>query len=148
MLKNEDILEEFKKSLKATTKSISKNNLVEINFTKENSSIDGNYINLPEPNIESVKKNLTYLRAEADSLALEFRFHSKEIHNNFIDSSEIANEIFNAVEQSRVEAKGSISFKGIKSNITKKHLSDIKKKFNDKEKNFIDGEYRDMDDEK
>ena len=31
MLKNEDILEEFKKSLTATTKSISKNNEVEIN---------------------------------------------------------------------------------------------------------------------
>ena len=44
MLKNEDILEEFKKSLTATTKSISKNNEVEINFTKEISSIDGNHI--------------------------------------------------------------------------------------------------------
>ena len=57
MLKNEDILEEFKKSLTATTKSISKNNEVEINFTKENSSIDGNHIHLTEPNIESIKKN-------------------------------------------------------------------------------------------
>ena len=35
MLKNEEILEQFKKSLTATTKSISQNNLVEINFTKE-----------------------------------------------------------------------------------------------------------------
>ena len=35
MLKNEDILEEFKKSLSATTKSISKNDKIEINFTKE-----------------------------------------------------------------------------------------------------------------
>ena len=58
MLKNDEILEEFKKSLTATTKSISKNNKVEINFTKENSSINGNLINLPEPNIESLKKNL------------------------------------------------------------------------------------------
>ena len=44
----------------------------------------GNFINLSEPNIESIKKNLTYIRAEADALALEFRFHSKKIHNNFI----------------------------------------------------------------
>ena len=35
MLKSEEILEQFKKSLTATTKSISQNNLVEINFTKE-----------------------------------------------------------------------------------------------------------------
>ncbi|MDC0232350.1 cobalamin biosynthesis protein CobT [Pelagibacteraceae bacterium] len=133
MLKNEDILEEFKKSLSATTKSISKNNQLEINFTKDVSSIDGNLINLTEPNVESIKKNLTYIRAEADSLALEFRFHSKEIHNNFINNSDFSNEIFNAVEQSRVEAQGSISFKGIKSNITKKHLLDIKKNYQNKE---------------
>ena len=63
MLKNEDILEEFKKSLTATTKSISNNNQVEISFTKENSSIEGNLINLTEPNIESIKNNLTYIRA-------------------------------------------------------------------------------------
>ena len=128
MLKSEEILEQFKKSLTATTKSISQNNLVEINFTKENSSIEGNLINLTEPNIESLKKNLTYIRAEADALALEFRFHSKEIHNSFIDDNDKANEIFNAVEQSRVEAKGSISFKGIKSNIIEKHSLDLKKK--------------------
>ena len=133
MLKNEDILEEFKKSLTATTKSISKNNEVEINFTKENSSIDGNHIHLTEPNIESIKKNLDYIRAEADSLALEFRFHSKEIHNNFINNGDFSNEIFNAVEQSRVEAKGSERFKGIRSNITKKHLLDIEKKSHNKE---------------
>ncbi len=127
MLKNEDILEEFKKSLTATTKSISKNNLVEISFTKENSSIEGNLINLTEPNLESIKKNLTYIRAEADSLALEFRFHSKEIHNDLINNSEFSNEIFNSLEQSRIEAKGSFFFKGIKSNITKKHILDLKK---------------------
>ena len=127
MLKNEDILEEFKKSLTATTKSISNNNLVEISFTKENSSIEGNLINLTEPNIESIKNNLTYIRAEADSLALEFRFHSKEIHDDFINDSEFSNEIFNALEQSRIEAKGSAKFKGIKSNITNKHNLDLKK---------------------
>ena len=127
MLKNEDILEEFKKSLTATTKSISNNNLVEISFTKENSSIEGNLINLTEPNIESIKNNLTYIRAEADSLALEFRFHSKEIHDDLINNSEFSNEIFNALEQSRIEAKGSGFFKGIKSNITNKHILDLKK---------------------
>ena len=37
-------------------------------------------INLTEPNIENIKNNLTYIRAEADLIALEFRHHSKEIH--------------------------------------------------------------------
>ena len=80
MLKNNEFVEEFKKSLSATVKSIGKNDDLEINYVKENPSITGNIINLTEPNIDNIKNNLTYLRAEADSLALEFRLHSKEIH--------------------------------------------------------------------
>ena len=127
MLKNDDIVEQFKKSLSITVKSIGKNNDLDINFIKENPSIDGNSINLTEPNIESLQKNLTYIRAEADAMALEFRLHSKDIHQNFIASNELSNEIFNAVEQSRIEVQGSKIFKGIKSNITKKHIYDLKK---------------------
>ena len=114
MLKNDNIVEQFKKSLSITIKSIGKNNDLDINFIKENPSIDGNSINLTEPNIESLQKNLTYIRAEADAMALEFRLHSKDIHQNFIASHELSKEIFNAVEQSPIEAQGSKIFKGIK----------------------------------
>ena len=120
-------VEEFKKSLSATVKSIGKNNELEINYVKENPSITGNIINLTEPNVENIKNKLAYLRAEADSLALEFRLHSKEIHQNFINNDEISNEIVNALEQSRIEVKGSIEFKGIKNNLIKKHIEDISK---------------------
>ena len=127
MLKNENIIADFKKALTVTIKSISKNDNVEVNFVNETPSIEGNFINITEPNLTSIKKNLTYLRAEADSLALEFRLHSKEIHKNFIVENETSNEIFNAVEQARIEAKGASIFKGIRSNITKKHILDLKK---------------------
>ena len=80
MSKNSEIIEDFKKSLSATIKSIGKKEDIEINFVKENPSIIGNTINLTEPKIENFKSNLKYLRAEADSFALEFRFHSKDIH--------------------------------------------------------------------
>jgi len=138
MLKNDDIVEEFKRSLSITVKSIGKNNDLEINFIKENPSINGNSINLTEPNIESLQKKLTYIRAEADAMALEFRLHSKDIHQNFIASNELSNEIFNAVEQSRIEAQGSKIFKGIKSNITKKHLYDLKNNNESNKKNIAD----------
>ena len=42
---------------------------LEINYVKENPSINGDQINLTEPNIENIKNNLTYLRAEADALS-------------------------------------------------------------------------------
>ena len=139
MLKNENIIEEFKKSLSVTVKSIGQNNNLEINFVKENPSIQGNSINLTEPNIENIEKNLTTLRAEADSIALEFRLHSKNIHENFIAKNDLSNEIFYAVEQSRIEAQGSNLFKGIKSNILKKHNYDLENiQKNNKEINIVD----------
>ena len=127
MLKNNEIIEEFKKSIIATVKSIGKDQDLEINYVKENPSIEGKTINLTEPNIESIKKNLSYLRAEADSLALEFRLHSKEIHQKFINKNELSNEIIGVLEQTRVEAKGGNEFKGIKKNLSNKNLSDLSK---------------------
>ena len=128
MLKNEEFIEEFKKSLSATIKSIGKNDNLEINYVKENPSVVGNQINLTEPNIENIRNNLDYLRAEADSLALEFRLHSKEIHNNFINKNEFSNQIINALEQTRIEVEGSKEFKGVGKNILTKHVKDLNKK--------------------
>ncbi len=125
MLKNNDLIDEFKKSLSATVKSIGKNNDLEVNYVKEKAFIAGNTINLTEPNIENIKKNLSYLRAEADSLALEFRLHSKEIHETFINYNELSNEIINSLEQTRIEVKGSKEFKGIKRNLKNKHIQDL-----------------------
>ncbi len=127
MLKNNEHIEEFKKSLSATVKSIGKSQNIEINFVKENPSVNGDIINLTEPNIENIKNNLNYLRAEADALALEFRLHSKEIHQDFINNDEISNEILNALEQTRVEVIGSQEFKGIGNNLKTKHYQDLSK---------------------
>ena len=52
MLVNEELIEEFKKSLTATIKSISKTDNIEVNFVKDSSSIEGQIINLLEPNIK------------------------------------------------------------------------------------------------
>ena len=125
MLVNESILEEFKKSLIATIKSIGKSEKIEVNFVKESPTINGEIINLSEVDIKSIKNDLNYIRAEADSMALEIRFHKKKIHEKYLSNNDIANEIFKSVEQSRIEAKGSEIFKGIKNNIFNKHTSDL-----------------------
>ena len=125
MLENDEIVDQFKKSLSATIKSIGKSNTIEVNFVQDGPSIDGDIINLNEPNLQSLKKNLNYMRAEADSMALEIRLHAKEIHQEYLGNNDVVNEIFNAVEQSRIEAQGSHIFKGIKLNILNKHKFDI-----------------------
>ena len=137
MLENDEIVDQFKKSLSATIKSIGKSNTIEVNFVQDGPSIDGDIINLNEPNLQSLKKNLNYMRAEADSMALEIRLHTKEIHQEYLGNNDVVNEIFNAVEQSRIEAQGSHIFKGIKLNILNKHKFDIQ---NTEDKNNKDKE--------
>ena len=51
MLKNSEFIEEFKKSLSATVKSIGKNEKLEINFVKETPSIT--FFGEPSPPIAS-----------------------------------------------------------------------------------------------
>ena len=80
MLENDNLIEEFKKTISSTIKSIGKSNSIEVNFVQESSSISGETINLVEPNLNSIKNKLNYIRAEADSMALKFRFHEKKIH--------------------------------------------------------------------
>ena len=128
MLKNEEFLEQFKKSLSATVKSIGKSDLIEVNFVTDSPSINGHIINLIEPNLKSIKENLNYIRAEADAMALEVRFHKKKIHEKYLSQNDISNDIFNAFEQSRIETQGSDIFKGIKSNILNKHEFDLQDK--------------------
>ena len=137
MSKNSEIIEDFKKSLSATIKSIGKKEDIEINFVKENPSIIGNTINLTEPKIENFKNNLEYLRAEADSFALEFRLHSKDIHQNFLNQDELSNEIINVLEQARVEAIGSSEFKGIQNNLKNKYIRDLKNGNTKKDQNLL-----------
>ena len=94
MLENEEIVNLFKKSLSATVKSIGKSGKIEINFVDKNPSINGEQVNLANPSVSSLKKNLTYLRAEADAMALEFRLHDSQIHKKHLSSNDTANEIF------------------------------------------------------
>ncbi len=137
MLKNNELVEEFKKSLSATVKSIGKKEELEISYVKENAFISGNTINLIEPNIEDIENNLSYVRAQADSLALEFRLHSNEIHKNFTNNDNLSNEIINTLEQTRVEAKGCNEFKGIKKNLNDKYGKDLLNKTNIKSKDIL-----------
>ena len=61
MLENDNLIEEFKKTISSTIKSIGKSNSIEVNFVQESSSISGETINLVEPNLNSIKNKLNYI---------------------------------------------------------------------------------------
>ena len=83
MLNNNNLINSFKRSLAITVKSIGKKKDAKINFVTENSSINGKEINLTLPRPATLKKDINYLRGEADSMALELRLHNSKIHQRF-----------------------------------------------------------------
>ncbi len=70
-------------------------------------------------------------------MGLEIRLHDSKIHLKYLGKNKTANNIFNAIEQSRIEAKGSLIFKGIKSNIFNKHKIDINSLKSKEDSNFL-----------
>ena len=138
MLNSENLIDIFKRSLVVTIKSIGKSNDVEINFVTENPSINEKKINLTLPIKSSFKKNLSYLRGEADCMALELRLHNSKTHQQYLTGNKVSDQIINAIEKSRCEAKGSQIFKGICTNISIKHNKDLNdQNLNNKNENLI-----------
>ena len=103
MSENKNIIDIFKKSLTATIKSIGKIKDAEISFVTDKPSINGKQINLSLPSISTLKKDLNYIRGEADAMALELRLHNSKIHLKHLGSNNTINQIFNVIEQSRIE---------------------------------------------
>ena len=60
-------------------------------------SINGKQINLTLPRISTLKKDLNYLRGEADSMALELRLHDSKIHQQFVTGNNTVNKILNVI---------------------------------------------------
>ncbi len=58
------------------------------------------------------------LRGEADSLALNLRYHDQDLHARQRPAGESAGAVFDAVEQVRVEALGSLRMAGIAANLS------------------------------
>ena len=132
MSSSENLVDNFKKSISITVKSIGKSKDAEIDFVVEKPSIIGKKINLTIPTTKTLKSDLNYFRGESDSMAVELRLHNPKIHQAFIKENNISNEIFNAIEKSRCEAIGSEIFKGVKKNIFNKHQRDLKNIINEK----------------
>ncbi len=72
---------------------------------------------LPLPPCELTGEEIVRLRAAADAVALRLRHHDESLHRRFRPLGREAAFIFERAEQARVEALGSLRFKGVAGNL-------------------------------
>ena len=116
MEKNIEILENFKRAITSTIKSIAGNQNIDVTFGDVENKTKNKTITLPL--IKNINKNdFIRTRAMADSAALELRCSDEKIFKTYEPEGDISKILYKIAEKTRYENIGSSYFKGIKENL-------------------------------
>ena len=136
MEKKTEELENFKKAIISTVKSIIGDEHVEVIFGDAISKKNEKTINLPS--LKNIDNKIDYMktRALADSEALRLKCSDINIYNSFEPQGNTSKLLYAVAEKIRYENIGSSYFKGIKENLNYFYEVKSKKKFEDKNNDY------------
>ena len=117
MIKKNTSTEQVKKALSETTRAISKQSDLNIDFENNAPKNDQNNIQLTRISNNISKNEIIFARGESDSKAFYLRYHDSLINQKYAPSGDIALNIFNEMEKARCEAIGGIIYPGAAKNI-------------------------------
>ena len=112
--------EPFKRVLGQAVRAIAGDGDLQVQYAAAPPEHDGKIIQLPEPSRIPTAKEIAVMRGWGDALALAVACHDKQLHNRLAPSSGPARQIFEAVEQARVEALGANRMPGMAKNLAAK----------------------------
>ena len=118
MLAFESRSDVFKRAISAATRALSGNHALSIAFGANKSALQGGTARLPTPSETSIRTRRDALRGQADAVALRARYHDQKLHQKHRPGGELAGQIFDAVEQARVESIGTRRMEGVAKNLT------------------------------
>ena len=136
MEKKTEIIENFKKAITSTVKSIIGDNQVEVIFGNEVNKQNKKTINLSI--LKNINDQIDYVktRALADSEALRLKCSDVNIYNSFEPHGNTSKLLYAAAEKIRYEDIGSSYFKGVRQNLNYFYTIKSKKKTEDKNKDY------------
>ncbi|GAA0583238.1 cobaltochelatase subunit CobT [Caenispirillum bisanense] len=88
-----------------------------LTYAQNAASVVGKSVRLPLPAARMTPDMVTRLRGVSDSLAMRLRHHDDHVHHRRQPQSREAREVYDALEQARVEALGARKLKGIARNL-------------------------------
>ncbi|WP_455476196.1 cobaltochelatase subunit CobT [Bartonella sp. B17] len=107
----------FKKAISTCIRAIAGTHSLEVFFGHYRPSLNENCARLPELPQQTTDKDITVTRGLGDSMALRKAWHDSRIHMQFAPTEPEARAIFDALEQTRVEAIGTLAMEGIAKNL-------------------------------
>ncbi|WP_455482671.1 cobaltochelatase subunit CobT [Bartonella sp. B35(2025)] len=107
----------FKKAISTCMRAIAGTHDLEISFSHNRLSLNGNSVRLPELPQPTTNKDIAVIRGLGDSIALHKAWHDHRIHKHFAPVESEALAVFDALEQTRVEAIGILAMEGIAQNL-------------------------------
>ena len=109
--------EDFKRATAGVLRAIAQTDDVQVAFQPGPSGLAGKRARLPLPTRALPPQEMARLRGAADSLALRIRHHDDMIHNARMPARREAKDVYDALEQARVEVVGSKYMDGVANNL-------------------------------
>ncbi len=107
----------FKRAVTVCMRAISGDHELEVAFAKDKPALAGNRARLPDLPKKPSTTDIAVTRGLGDSMALKRACHDLKIHSKFAPEGKQARAVYDAVEQTRVEAIGSRAMTGVADNI-------------------------------
>jgi cobaltochelatase CobT len=116
-VKPENPSEPFKRAVSVAVRSLAGEPEMEVSFSSEPPSLKGLKARLPSPTRNLSAHDVALVRGTGDSYALKKAYHDEKVNSQFRPHSTDGAAIFEAAEQARVEAIGSLAMKGVAANL-------------------------------
>jgi cobaltochelatase CobT len=116
--KPENPSEPFKRAVTSAVRALSGEPELEVTFSAEPPALRGLKARLPLPSRNLPPNEVAIVRGAGDAYALRRAHHEDKVHDQFRPQSADAAAVFEAAEQARVEAIGSLAMMGVARNLT------------------------------
>ena len=107
----------FEHAVATTMRAIAHDNAMEMSITTgapNVSSVQERVSRLPQK-VHSI--DIAEVRGTADSLALKHRYHDSNLHRKLMPGGTLARDVFDAIEEARIEALGARNMPGVRANL-------------------------------
>jgi len=116
-MKPESPVEPFKRAVATAVRSLAGEPELEVAFSTEPAQLKGLKARLPAPSRNLPASEVALVRGQGDAYALRRAYHQDKVHDRFRPHSPEGAAVFEAAEQARVEAIGSLAMKGVAANL-------------------------------